>query len=527
MKVSYKTSFGLLPVFALVIGLTVQNGAVALSAQVDSIVQIMADAQGLVLVPPNQAPRIGTYWLFMPGPGGGIAPPMPCPPLDPGLPIYAIASGISGGQFLVDGTIGGQAAVNTTQAKRLANLEAQANAVVNLITWVQTTAANQQMRAMGMNIPAFDGGDARGTDDYEYSFTTPVYTTNDLWLSIGTTNTITGLTAYLTIHKPWNDTNLFHDLYFTTNLAAPNQWGFVMRCPYTNAVVTDLTSPVGFFRLGPATNGDLTVTTNATAQQLAQLLVPPWVVVTNATYTGAVVARGVFTNGNGCGLPINNGVILSTGCITNAIGPNNDAGFIAAGYRIDSFNFTGPSDLWQPGDTNLDSLVGGGPTFDAAVLEFDIVSTNSFTLQLQYIFASEEYPEYISYYNDPMAIFVSTNRVGTNWVNSISNDLALVPGTTNVPVSVNNINGGCNGVLPTNPQYYVDNHDPYNSALPPYAVAAPVFNIQYDGMTVQLTVQASIAANVTNHVKIAIADYGDTVYDSAVFLKAWSPSNCQ
>ncbi len=129
-----------------------------------------------------------------------------------------------------------------------------------------------------------------------------------------------------------------------------------------------------------------------------------------------------------------------------------------------------------------------------------------------------------------MAVFVSTNRVGTNWINSITNDFALVPGTTNVPVSVNSINGGCLSDYyasydsPTNAQYYVDNHDPHPySAVPPYGVSAPVFNIQYDGMTVLLTAQAPISANVTNHVKIAIADYNDDIYDSAVFLKAWSP----
>ena len=71
----------------------------------------------------------------------------------------------------------------------------------------------------------------------------------------------------------------------------------------------------------------------------------------------------------------------------------------------------------------------------------------------------------------------------------------------------------------------MDNDDPNFSAVPPYAVPAPAFNIQYDGMTVLLTAQAPITANITNHVKIAIADYSDDVYDSAVFLKAWS--SCQ
>jgi hypothetical protein len=359
------------------------------------------------------------------------------------------------------------------------------------------------------------------------SFFSPLtmMTTNDLWLQLnGVTNDGTGWTANLTINTPWNDTNLTHDLLYTTSIDSPIDWRFLMRCTSTNVVVSGLCEEQGFFAL-TQTNGALTVSTNATAQQLAQLLVPPWVTVTNATYTGAVVARGTFAGGNGCGLPIDTGVILSSGRITNAIGPNNDSGLNAAN--------NGSSDLGQPGDADLSNLVGGGPTSDAAVLEFDIISTNSFTLQFQYIFASEEYPEWIGSppndYNDPMAIFVSTNRVGTNWVNSITNDFALVPGTTNVPVSVNTINGGCitdaggNYDSPVNSQYYVDNHDPYPYSAATNAAPAQEFNIQYDGMTVLLTAQTLISANVTNHVKIAIADYAgiydsDFDWDSAIFI---------
>jgi hypothetical protein len=81
-----------------------------------------------------------------------------------------------------------------------------------------------------------------------------------------------------------------------------------------------------------------------------------------------------------------------------------------------------------------------------------------------------------------MAIFVGTNRLGTNWINNITNDFALVPGTANVPVGVNIINGGCasdangNYDSPTNPQYYKDNHDPHFSAAT-NAAPSPEFNI--------------------------------------------------
>jgi hypothetical protein len=168
------------------------------------------------------------------------------------------------------------------------------------------------------------------------------------------------------------------------------------------------------------------------------------------------------------------------------------------------------------------------------VLTFDIISTNSFVLQFQYVFASEEYPEWIWDYNDPMAIFLSTNREGTDWIIISTNNLALVPCSSDVAVTVNTINGGCTSPASpaTNAHYYVDNHDPTNLAAASYSVGEPVFTIEYDGLTVLLTAQAFISANVTNHIKIGIADFGgpyenDYVYDSTLFLKAWSPSQCE
>jgi hypothetical protein len=66
----------------------------------------------------------------------------------------------------------------------------------------------------------------------------------------------------------------------------------------------------------------------------------------------------------------------------------------------------------------------------------------------------------------------------------------------------------------------VDNHDPHPYTAATNAVTVPVYNIQYDGFTVLLTNQVTIAAHMTNHIKIAIADHGDNDLDSAVFIKA-------
>ncbi len=244
----------------------------------------------------------------------------------------------------------------------------------------------------------------------------------------------------------------------------------------------------------------------------------------SAHFSGDATAHGVFGNGTAAGFPIDKGVILASGAIANAIGPNNSEN------AQSTFN-TGPYN----GDTDLEPLVGGTSTTpltkDAAVLEFDFNSSTTFTWQVQYIYASEEYPEYISTtggYNDPMAIFVTQNYSGGHWVITPSDNIALVPGTT-TPVSVNSINGGghsevTHSVLSAiNPQYYVDNHDPHPwFPLPPYATVAPVYNIQYDGTTTVLTGTKSISASVTYHVKIGVADYQDDRYDSAVFVKTQS-----
>ena len=47
-----------------------------------------------------------------------------------------------------------------------------------------------------------------------------------------------------------------------------------------------------------------------------------------------------------------------------------------------------------------------------------------------------------------------------------------------------------------------------------------------NGLTLLLTARAQIAANVTHHIKIGIADYADPNVDSAAFIKAWSAGSC-
>ncbi|MCX7915554.1 MAG: choice-of-anchor L domain-containing protein, partial [Verrucomicrobiae bacterium] len=161
---------------------------------------------------------------------------------------------------------------------------------------------------------------------------------------------------------------------------------------------------------------------NVTAQQMAEWIVGPGFTVQNATYTGATVAKGIFGNGASAGLPIDRGIIFSSGDIALAQGPNDKS--------------LATSENHARGDADLEALVEGLSTTNAAVLEFDVLAPQATTLVFEFIFASEEYPEWIQRYNDLMAIFID----GVN--------IATVPDTA-LPVSVNTVNGGCASPEPT------------------------------------------------------------------------------
>jgi subtilisin-like proprotein convertase family protein len=223
----------------------------------------------------------------------------------------------------------------------------------------------------------------------------------------------------------------------------------------------------------------LTVNNAQTATQLAQLLGGPNVTVSNATITGSSLASGSF-NGANSNIGMSGGVILSSGDVTTAPGPNDVS--------------NSSNNLGTGGTTQMDGLAGVA-TQDAITLEFDFDVQSDF-IQFQYIFASEEYPEYAppnnSSFNDVFAFFISgPGIIGEE-------NIALVPGTNN-PVAINNINPV------TNNQYYIDNT---NGAT-----------VQYDGWTTVLTAEKqNLTPCNTYTMKLVIADAGDGAYNSSVFL---------
>ncbi len=228
-----------------------------------------------------------------------------------------------------------------------------------------------------------------------------------------------------------------------------------------------------------------------TATDLVEAILGPGVSYSNVTFSGVTAgaspaSAGTFTGGTGAGLGIEEGVMLSSGFVINAVGPNSSDG-ITGGLGTGS-------------DADLDALVGGG-TMDKTVLEFDFEPTAN-TVYIEYVFGSDEYNEFVnSAFNDVFAFFVN----GTN--------IALIPSTV-TPVAINNVNNGNPfGSACTNCSYY-NNND--------LSDGGPFFDNEMDGFTAKFTGSAIVTPNTTNHIKIAIADRGDTALDSWVYIQAES-----
>ncbi len=232
-------------------------------------------------------------------------------------------------------------------------------------------------------------------------------------------------------------------------------------------------------------NAQLIVNTGMTPTQLVQnILVGSGVTVSNVTFSGASNSIGSFTTGTSpTNLGLTSGIIMSSGDVSYAPGP-------VSGFAS-TVNSTGS-------DPQLASLISSSSIYDAAVLQFNFIPQSD-TIKFRYVFASEEYLEWVgSSYNDVFGFFISgPNPQGGSY--NFKN-IALIPNTS-LPVAINNVHSGSYSM------YYVNNEGMYGQT------------IVYDGFTTVLTAWALVTPCVQYSIKIAIGDAGDSSYDSAVFLE--------
>ena len=229
---------------------------------------------------------------------------------------------------------------------------------------------------------------------------------------------------------------------------------------------------------GANAQSNLFIDTSYTAEQMVMdFFANSCATPSNVTYNGAPATMAFFEGAN-TSLGVNAGIVISTGDVTQ----------IAA--DVSTFVSGAMSGI---GDSDLQNLNSGGfPSYDAAVLEFDLTVNDDGAMNFQYVFGSEEYPEWVgTSFNDVFGFLIS----GMGAINNI----ALVPGA-NIPVSINNVNGTDNAL------YYIDNETGGNA------------DIAFDGMTTPLQATFTAVSGNTYHVKIGVTDLSDAIFDSGVFI---------
>lgn len=204
---------------------------------------------------------------------------------------------------------------------------------------------------------------------------------------------------------------------------------------------------------------------------------------------------GKFTSTNP-NFPISSGIIIRNGIAKYT------EGIYTGANESSQLNTANDADLQAISDSNGQIV----PITDVSYIQFDFTPLSS-NFSFDFLFASNEYGEFQCGFSDVFAFILTDLTTG------VATNLAVLPGTT-TPVSVKNIrdeqyNSSC---LSANANLF----DHYNVTNPGESA------INMRGETKVLTASSTVIPNRTYSIKLAIGDYNDSNYDSAVFIKGGS-----
>jgi gliding motility-associated-like protein len=255
-----------------------------------------------------------------------------------------------------------------------------------------------------------------------------------------------------------------------------------------------------------------------TVQQFVQdVLLGPNITATNITFNGVPANQVSQQIGSfeciDCQLDIASGFVMSSGFASSLVGPNNMTG-------SDFITF----DVGTDPDLNILADASGvnSQPMDWAIIEFDFVPLGD-TLRFNYVWASEEYPDFVAeggtIFNDFFGFFLSGPGINGPYSNNAVN-IALIPGT-DIPVGIGTLNNGTTNTGPCDfCEYYNQDYDgegPF-PAEDDVAFTDP-FYANADGYTDMLTAIGIVQCGLTYHIKLAIADGWDTSLNSYVILE--------
>jgi hypothetical protein len=212
--------------------------------------------------------------------------------------------------------------------------------------------------------------------------------------------------------------------------------------------------------------------------EMAETIFGDGVTINSANYTGDRDSSGIYSDADTVSpgvAPSDTGVILSTGDtrgFSNSWGSNNQSG-------SQTTSSSGPNNVPEL------NAAAGANTYDAAILDVNFTPTGD-TLTMQFVFASEEYPEFVdSVFQDFVAV----------WVNGELVPMEIGDGD----IDPGNINDGENESL------FIDN-------------TSGIYNTEMDGFTITMTLKMDVNPGVPNDIRIAIADVADSSYDSNLLI---------
>lgn len=235
---------------------------------------------------------------------------------------------------------------------------------------------------------------------------------------------------------------------------------------------------------------------DVTPQDIANAIVAPGAVVTVADISrcpyGAYGTFAFDSDNNELGL--RQGLVLTTGLVDFIPGPNDDSGA------------TFPHQA--PGDPDLDYLSviqgNGLPSEDACVIELDVFVASD-ELAFEYVFGSEEYPEYAnSPYNDIFAFFASGPGIAGDPNLGGAVNIAVLPNLS-TPVQINSVNN-------------IFNWEYFRNTEISQTLQYDGFTSDFLGLKKSLTARVDVVPCNTYRLKLAIADRQDPLFDSGVFI---------
>ena len=222
---------------------------------------------------------------------------------------------------------------------------------------------------------------------------------------------------------------------------------------------------------------------------------------------------GTFDANGYTKLQMDSGLVITTGKVSVAVGPNN------SGNKSDA-----PSPYYS--DTQLSPYASSSVT-DCGTIDFDFVSISPF-VTVNYSFGSEEYPEYVcSSFNDVFAFLVTGTKPGSDktetWNAAIIPHTVSATNPSGIAVAINSVNQGMagssgssstSGCYTTYSDFYVVNHQSGAGGGPNNSQG-----VQYDGFTQKLSANATLIPCQEYHMHISVCNVGDNAYDSGVFLE--------